>query len=147
MIYDRHDYNPNMPLPAWTHRPLVTGDNLPAETTGAVIVERPHVAFLLTACLPQPLLIFATGPDFPGPDAAMVADLGKRPFVLIGLETSSSLLWTSALPTATPAPLSMGWWDAHPEAEPRADTILRQWFYRAVGLRPGTFHRAEVPRP
>lgn len=147
MIYDRHDYDPNTPLPAWTHRPLVTGDNLPPETTGAVVVERPSVAMLLTAFLPRPLLIFATGPDYPSPDHAMVADLTKRPFVLIGLEASTSPLWTSALPSATLAPLSMGWWDAHPEAEPRADTILRQWFYRAVGLRPGTFHRAEVPRP
>ena len=78
------------------------GPNLPAERTDAMVVRTELDAQLLARTLSVPLTVIVTPAD--GPDQIMVADLAKRPFVLISLDadaadSKASRKWFSARTT------------------------------------------------
>ena len=117
-------------VPGSSNRPLVIGADHPPETTGAIVVESELDALLLAQEIPGPVLILATGSTSNGPDAAMVADLTRRPSVLISLDADAAGgkaagRWFSALPNATPAPPWGG--KDHTDAH-LAGHNLSEWF-------------------
>jgi hypothetical protein len=123
-------------VPGSGNRPLVIGADHPAETTGAIILESELDAMLLHQEIIGPTLIVAMGSTSNGPDQAMVADLTKRPFVLISLDADAaggkaSGKWFSALPNATPAPPWGG--KDHTDAH-LSGHDLAEWFSMALTL-------------
>ena len=108
--------------------------DLPAECTGAMVVRTELDAQLLARTLSVPLTVIVTPAD--GPDQIMVADLAKRPFVLISLDADAAGgkaagKWFSALPNATPAPPWGG--KDHTDAH-LAGHNLGEWFGLALTL-------------
>jgi hypothetical protein len=123
-------------VPGSGNRPLVIGADHPAESTGAIVLESELDALLLAQEIPGPVLILATGSTSNGPDQAMVADLTRRPFVLISLDADAAGgkaagKWFSALPNATPAPPWGG--KDHTDAH-LAGHNLGEWFAMALHL-------------
>ena len=123
-------------VPGSGNGPLVIGADHPAESTGAVIVESELDAMLLWQEITGPVLILAMGSTSNGPDQAMVADLTRRPFVLISLDADAAGgkaagKWFSALPSATPAPPWGG--KDHTDAH-LAGHNLGEWFSMALTL-------------
>ena len=120
-------------LPGSGNRPLVIGAEHPAESTGAVIVESELDALLLAQEITGPVLIIATGSTSNGPDAAMVADLNRRPFVLVALDSDKAggkaawEKWMSTIPNASRAPILAAWGKDHTDAF-LAGHDLREWF-------------------
>ena len=120
-------------LPGSGNRPLVIGAEHPAESTGAVIVESELDALLLAQEITGPVLIIATGSTSNGPDAAMVADLNRRPFVLVALDSDKAggraawQRWMSTIPNASRAPVPAAWGKDHTDAF-LAGHDLREWF-------------------
>lgn len=126
-------------LPGSSNAPLTIGENHPAETTGAIIVESELDAILLAQEIPDQALIIATGSTSNGPDQAMEADLARRPFVLISLDADAAggkaawRKWMGTIPNATRAPILAAWGKDHTDAF-IAGHDLRQWFAMALTL-------------
>ena len=120
-------------LPGSGNRPLVIGAEHPAESTGAVVVESELDALLLHQEITGPVLIIATGSTSNGPDAAMVADLNRRPFALVALDSDAAggraawQRWMSTIPNASRAPIPATW-GADPADAFLAGHDLREWF-------------------
>ena len=138
-----------------SNRPLVIGAEHPAETTGAIILESELDALLLAQELPGPVLIVAMGSTSNGPDQAMVADLARRPFVLVALDTDQAggkatwQKWMGTIPNATRAPVPATWGKDHTDAF-LAGHNLGEWFRLALRLaeprtRPTTTQAKPVP--
>ena len=129
-------------VPGSGNAPLAIGADHPAEHTGAVVVEGELDAQLLAQEIPGPLLIVASGSTSNGPDAAMVEDLTRRPFVLISLDADEAgsraawRRWMPALPNATRAPMLAAWGKDHTEAY-LAGRNLGEWYEAALHLARG----------
>ena len=144
-------------VPGSSNGPLVIGADHPAESTGAVIVESELDAMLLHQEIPGPVLIIATGSTSHGPDAAMVADLTRRPFVLISLDADPAggkaawRKWMGALPRATRAPVPATWGKDHTDAF-LAGHDIGEWFRLALRIAgqptpPATTKAKPTPAP
>ena len=126
-------------VPGSSNRPLVIGADHPAESTGAVIVESELDGMLLAQEIPGPVLIIAMGSTSNGPDQAMVADLARRPFVLVALDSDPAggkatwQKWMGAVPNTTRAPIPAGWGKDHTDAF-LAGHDLGEWFRLALRL-------------
>ena len=126
-------------VPGSSNGPLVIGADHPAESTGAVIVESELDAMLLCQEIPGPVLIIAMGSTSNGPDQAMVADLTRRPFVLVSLDSDPAggkatwRQWMGAIPNATRAPVPATWGKDHTDAH-LAGHDLGEWFRLALRL-------------
>ena len=120
-------------VPGSNNAPLTIGTDHPAETTGAVVVESELDALLLHQEITGPVLIIATGSTSNAPAAAMVADLARRPFVLISLDTDPAggraawQRWMSTIPNASRAPIPATW-GTDPADAFLAGHDLREWF-------------------
>lgn len=120
-------------VPGSNNAPLTIGTDHPAETTGAVVVESELDALLLHQEITGPVLIIATGSTSNAPAAAMVADLARRPFVLISLDTDPAggraawQRWISTIPNASRAPIPATW-GTDPADAFLAGHDLREWF-------------------
>ena len=126
-------------VPGSSNGPLVIGADHQAESTGAVIVESELDALLLAQEIPGPVLIIAMGSTSNGPDQAMVADLTRRPFVLISLDADAAggkaawRKWMGAVPHATRAPVPATWGKDHTAAF-LAGHDLGEWFRLALRI-------------
>ena len=126
-------------VPGSSNRPLVIGADHPAESTGTVVVESELDAMLLWQEITVPVLTIATGSTSNGPDAAMVADLTRRPFALISLDADAAggraswQRWMSTIPNATRAPIPATW-GTDPTDAFLGGRDLRQWFTMALRL-------------
>lgn len=125
--------------PGSGNAPLVIGADHPSESTGAVIVESELDAMLLSQEITTPVLIIACGSTSNGPDAAMVADLNRRPFVLVALDSDKAggkaawQRWMGVVSNATRAPVPTTWGKDHTDAF-LAGHDLRKWFAMALHL-------------
>ena len=125
--------------PGSGNAPLVIGADHPSESTGAVIVEGELDAMLLCQEIPGPVLIIAMGSTSNGPAPAMVADLARRPFVLISLDADAAggkaawQRWMNAIPNATRAPVPATWGKDHADAFLSGHN-LSEWFAMALRL-------------
>ena len=126
-------------VPGSGNRPLIIGVDHPAEQTGAVIVESELDAMLLSQEITTPVLIIAMGSTSNGPDQVMVADLTRRPFVLISLDSDPAggkaawQRWMSTIRNATRAPVPARWGKDHCDAH-LAGHNLGEWFRLALRL-------------
>ena len=133
-------------IPGSGNAPLTIGTDHQAEMTGAIVVESELDAMLLHQEISDPVMIIACGSTSNGPDAAMVTDLTKRPFVLISLDADKAgakaaiAKWFSTLPNATPAPPYGG--KDHTDAF-LSGYSLGEWFAMALNL---AVHQAAAKR-
>ena len=126
-------------VPGSGNAPLVIGAEHPVESTGAVVVESELDGLLLAQEIPGAVLIIACGSTSNGPDEVMVADLAKRPFVIIALDADKAggraawQRWMGTIPNATRAPVPARWGSDHTDAF-LSGHDLRQWFAMALHL-------------
>ena len=136
---DPGEYGKYFVVPGSGNGPLVIGENHPAEMTGAIIVESEIDGLLLAQEIPGAVLIIACGSTSNGPDDAMVADLTKRPFVLVALDSDKAggkaawQRWMSAIPKATRAPIPAAW-GTDPTDAYLSGHNLGEWFAMALHL-------------
>ncbi len=136
---DPGEYGKYFVIPGSGNAPLIIGADHPAETTGSIIVESELDAILLAQELAaRPLLIVATGSTSNGPGPELLADLTRRPFVMVALDNDEGggkaawgkWMW---LPNAARAPILATWGKDHTHAF-LAGHDLRQWFAIALCL-------------
>ncbi|MBM9536172.1 CHC2 zinc finger domain-containing protein [Desulfobulbus alkaliphilus] len=124
-------------VPGSGNAPLVIGAEHPVKATGAVIVESELDAMLLWQEIPTQVLIVATGSTSNGPDEAMAADLNRRPFVLVALDTDTAGAkaawgkWMGTIPNATRTPIPATW-GTDPTDAFLAGHDLGEWFRAAL---------------
>ena len=125
--------------PGSGNAPLVIGADHPSESTGAVIVESELDAMLLWQEITTPVLIIACGSTSNGPGAATVADLNRRPFVLVALDSDKAggkaawQRWMGVVSNATRAPIPAAW-GTDPTDAFLSGHNLGQWFRMALAF-------------
>lgn len=139
------DYGKYYVVPGSGNAPMIINGDRPYDVTVGIIVESELDAILLCQELKTNCMIVATGSTSNGPTEELIADLRRRPFVLVALDNdaaggkASSEKWLSALRNACRAPVPPSWGKDHTDAH-LAGHDLNLWFSAGCGI-------AQSPHP
>lgn len=133
------EYGKYYVLPGSGNAPMIINGDLGVDVAAAIVVESELDAILLCQELKAHLLIVATGSTSNGPSEELVADLRKRPFVLVALDSDEAggkaawKKWMNVLQNAIRAPVPASWGKDPTEAF-KSGHDLNQWLSAAYDM-------------